>query len=125
MFSKYLSILCILLAVVLARPLETNDSPSIVPRQTVCRTGFGCLPFGNSGWNTFDLALPAAGDPLTHDGQSSGAEIQGSVWNRSDGSVFLGITLVDGYNPPHTDYIEVQAYIGGHQIRLNHNQIAI
>lgn len=52
-------------------------------------------------------SLAAAGDPLTHDAQSPGAEVAATVWNRSDGTAFLGITLVDGYNLPPTDSIEI------------------
>lgn len=123
LFSKYLSILCLCLAVVTARPLQADGSPNILPRQKICRTGFGCLPFGNSGWNSFDIALPAVGDPLTHNAQSPGAEVAATVWNRADGTVFLGITLVDGYNPPPTDSIEIQAWVGRSRITLNRNDI--
>ncbi|EUC39525.1 hypothetical protein COCMIDRAFT_10389 [Bipolaris oryzae ATCC 44560] len=122
-FSKYFSILCLCLAVVTARPLQTSDSPIVLPRQTVCRTGFGCLPFGNSGWNSFGITLPAVGDPVPHDSQSPGAEIAATVWNKDDGTAFLGINLVDGYNPPPTDSIEVRAYIGSTRIALNQNDI--
>ena len=100
MLSKYLQILLLCLTVALARPADPGQSD-----QSICRSGFGCLPFGNPSWNTFTVTLPVENDPIARQENSPGAELTVEMWNRQDRTVFIGVRRYDGYRLNHFDHI--------------------
>ncbi|KAF5703324.1 hypothetical protein FMUND_13023 [Fusarium mundagurra] len=118
---QFLSVLCLLFTFSLARPLDANGS--LQPRQTVCRTGFGCLGFGVSGWNSFLLDIPAASDPHTHHAISTGRVTEGNIWTKGDGGAFFWISVVEGYRPPPGQRVEVRAWVGSTQLNLNNSEV--
>ncbi|PNP61415.1 hypothetical protein FNYG_13898 [Fusarium nygamai] len=118
---QFISALFLLFAFGLAAPVDANGS--LQPRQTVCRTGFGCLGFGVSGWNSFLLDIPAASDPHTHEATSTGRVTQASIWTKGDGGAFFWISVVEGYRPPPGQRVEVRAWVGSTRLNLNNNEI--
>ncbi|KAL0780210.1 hypothetical protein CaCOL14_004694 [Colletotrichum acutatum] len=96
-----LFVMCLSLVSASPLPLNADGSIAIRPRQSVCRPTVGCVPFFNAPtWNSFELTIPAPGDPRTQTARSPGGEIEASVWNRAHGSAFLGIHLGDSYMLP-------------------------
>ncbi|KAF5243239.1 hypothetical protein FANTH_8248 [Fusarium anthophilum] len=118
---QLLAVFWLLFAFGLASPL--GEKGSLQSRQTICRTGFGCLGFGVSGWNSFLVDIPAANDPIVHDATSTGRVTNASIWNKSDGSCFFTIGVVPGYRPPPGQNIEVRAYVGSTQVTLNTDEV--
>lgn len=122
--TKFLFILLLWLRLVSASPIP-GDGP-IEARQMICGKGqiFGCLPSGSPGWNSFDLAIPAAGDPIIHDTESPGREVRGSIWSRADGGAFLTVHLVDGYEVRLPNIaIEIQAWVANSQVTLSTSRL--
>ncbi|KAK1853844.1 hypothetical protein CCHR01_03497 [Colletotrichum chrysophilum] len=105
-------------------PISPDDAVNLKSRQSVCRPIVGCVPFFNAPtWNSFELTIPAPGDPLTQEGRSAGGEVEASVWNRADGSAFLGIHLGDDYDLPAHAEMQIQARFRNTDIRLNRASI--
>lgn len=124
--TKLLALLWLWLHAVSGGPIAGDDARArLAGRQMPCGPGqsFGCipLPLGLWRWRSFPLRVPFVGDPHTANAQSAGRQVRASVWNRDDGTAFLSITLVEGYEPRLPALgIEVQAWIGPTQIPMRY-----
>lgn len=129
LLNMVLALFVMVLSLVSASPLPllSQDVPATLgPRQSVCRPTVGCVPFFNApSWNSFELTIPAPGDPRTQTARSSGGEIEASVWNRADGSAFVGIHLGDSYTLPGHSEMQIQARHRNTAISLNRNSIQL
>ncbi|KXH63586.1 hypothetical protein CSAL01_09452 [Colletotrichum salicis] len=126
LLTMALAMLTMVLSLVSASPLplSQDDPAALGPRQSVCRPTLGCVPFFNAPtWNSFELTIPAPGDPRTQTARSPNGEIEASVWNRADGSAFLVIHLGDSYMLPGHREMQIQARHRNTAITLSRNSI--
>lgn len=107
-------------------PLSSDDSAALQTRQSVCRPSVGCVPFFNGPrWHSFELTIPAVGDPHTQRVLSAGGEVEATVWNRSDGTALLAIHLGEEFELPGHSEMLIQARHGNTAINLNRNTIQL
>lgn len=127
--TKLLLVLLLGLRLVSASPIRGDAT--VEARQNICSKGqsFGCLPRpgggggGSTSWNSFDLAIPAVGDPLVHNAHAPGGQVRAENWNRADGTVFLAIRLGEDYEPQlPNERVVVQAWIGNDRITLTNDR---